>query len=600
MAEPQSPVNASLVFVPSLRIDRGMGHLKRCLSAAAHAGPGAGVYFASYPEFVSGRPVFDRSAVQKLADQAGVVLWDHWPLETIVATVVADLQALDPAGFRFLRDRSERLIGWDEGGPCRRRFPFLVDSLPHDTKPEPNVRMAGLLGLAVPPQPPQYQRTIQKVLAVFGGADPAGLTLRFLSMVRTLRAQGRWPYSTTVVRGPLSRFIVPPDTEVIEAPQDLPALLGRYDLTVTSWGLTALESLAAGTPVLLLNPTAYHERLTRAAGLPSFGVHRPRIDAFWSGIEDAQSAAQSAFRRLLQAPVDAGAYFSAFRGSNGRCPVCRTGGHRVFARTEHKSYHRCGRCGMEYLSVHQLPEKEYSDAYFFEDYQNQYGKTYLEDFSHIQELGRQRLAFLDQVCGPRPGRRILDAGCAYGPFLAAVAEAGHRPFGLDVAGAAVEHVRKVLGFPAVQASFLEFEWNQAFPGVALPDVLTLWYVIEHFSDLDSLLRKAHSLLPVGGLFAFSTPNGRGITRRFQPEKFWSESPDDHFSIWNPQNTGKILGRYGFEVVAYRITGHHPERYPGLKKPSGILFSLVSLFDRWFGWGDTFEVYARKRRTKEPS
>ena len=596
MAQPASPLIPALVFVPNLRAARGMGHLKRCLKAAASAGSAA-VYFAGDPELVGDRPVFEARLVEELARQSGVKLLREWPSGLRVPTVVADLQASSPSAFQFLRERSKRLVGWDEGGPFRDRFPFLVDSLPHDAQPAPNVRLPGLLGLRVVPGQ-AFQRPIRTVLAVFGGADPAGLTLRFLRFTDRLRAQGRWPYALTVVRGPLSRFIVPSGTQVLEAPRELSALLGGYDLVVTSWGLTALESLAAGTPVVLLNPTAYHEHLTRAAGLPSFGVRSPRASAFWDAIDEAPTAAARAFVTLLRPPQDAGAYFAGDHGSDGRCPVCHTGGHRVLARTEHKSYHRCSVCAMEYLSAHRLPAKEYSEAYFFEDYQKQYGKTYLDDFAHIQGLGRQRLAFLDGTFGAKPGRRILDAGCAYGPFLAAAAGAGHRPFGLDVAEAAVSHVRQVLGFPAVQASFLDFRWSEAFPGEPLPDVLTLWYVIEHFPDLDLVLRQANSLLPVGGVLAFSTPNARGITRRFQPEKFWRESPDDHFSLWSPQNSRSVLRRYGFEVSAFRITGHHPERYPGLKRASGWKYAIVSALDRWFGWGDTFEVYACK--TKEPS
>lgn len=598
MVEPTPPLTPSLLFVPSLRVDRGMGHLRRCLSAAAAAGPDAAVYFTYDPAFWTGKPVFDRATVQALADQAGARLWDRWEPGVRIPTVVADLQAAPVAAFESLRSRSVRLVGWDEGGPARARFPFLVDSLPHDAKPEPNVRLPGLLDLNVPAKAPKFDRPIRKALVVFGGADPAGLTLRFLSFLDGLKAQGRCPFSVTVVRGPLSRFILPDGVEVLEAPRQLASLLGDYDLTVTSWGITALESLAAGTPVLLLNPSAYHERLSRGAGLPSFGIRRPRAGAFFSGLEDAAEAARDAYGRLLQVPLDAGRYFRDFRGTEGRCPVCRTDGHPVFARTEHKSFHRCPACGLEYLSVHQLPEKEYSEAYFFDDYQKQYGKTYLQDFPHIQGLGRTRLDFLDQVEGIRPGRRILDAGCAYGPFLAAAAEAGHRPFGLDVAGAAVTHVRDSLGFPAVRASFLDFRWSESFPGEPKPDVLTQWYVIEHFPDLDQVLRQANALLDIGGMFAFSTPNGRGITRTFQPDKFWRESPDDHFSVWNPRIARPLLSRYGFEVRAFRITGRHPERFPGLKSTSGPMFELVALADRWFGWGDTFEVYARK--TKELS
>src|SRR6185369_16806070 len=120
----------------------------------------------------------------------------------------------------------------------------------------------------------------------------------------------------------------------------------------------------------------------------------------------------------------------------------------------------------------------------------------------IQELGRQRLAAIDKTFGQRR-RRVLDVGCAYGPFLAAAAEAGHQPFGVDVAEGAVAHV-KGLGFPAVRASFTEFAWQESFPGEVKPDVLTMWFVIEHFSQLDTVLRRANATLPPGGILAFST------------------------------------------------------------------------------------------------
>ncbi len=357
MAETQFPMMPSLVFVPNLRVDRGMGHLRRCLDAAAKAGNGAAVFWSDDPVFSSGRPVFERSAVQDLADKAGVLLWDFWPQETLVESVVADLQTSSLAVFRYLRPRSVRLIGWDAGGEARSWFPFLIDSLPHQTKPEPNVRLPGLLALPVPSAFPRFDRPIRRILAVFGGADPAGLTLRFLAMVNLLQRKGRWPFDLTVVRGPLSRIAVPPSVKSVDSPSHLGELLSQSDLTVTSWGLTALESLALGTPVLLLNPTNYHERLSRRAGLPTFGVKRPRLGAFWSGLSAAAPAAQSCADSLLRGSQDAGAYFARFHGSDGRCPVCRTGGHRVSPGQNTKSYHRCGVCGMEYLSFISFPQK---------------------------------------------------------------------------------------------------------------------------------------------------------------------------------------------------------------------------------------------------
>ena len=99
----------------------------------------------------------------------------------------------------------------------------------------------------------------------------------------------------------------------------------------------------------------------------------------------------------------------------------------------------------------------------------------------------------------------------------------------------------------------------------------------------------------GGVFAFSTPHGRGISRLFQSEKFWSQSPDDHFSVWNRSNAHKVLKKYGFQILGFRMTGHHPERFPGLKNHSGFLFRIITLLGRLLGWGDTFEVYAVKKQ-----
>ncbi len=549
------------------------------------------VYLATDAVFTDGTETLDPELVRTWAQRTGALVLETWPEGLVADLVVADLQTAGRRAFRFLALRARRLVGWDISGPSRRLIPFLVDSLPHETQPLPNVRIPGLLGLG--PSVQAFDRPLRSILAVFGGADPAGLTARFLLMVGRLQAQGRWPYRLTVVRGPLATFTVPPGIETLDAPDRLAERLGEHDLTVTSWGLTALESLWAGTPVLLLHPTAYHLRLARRAGLPSFGVRRPQTKSFLEGLAVAPPAARRAAPRLLGTPVDPAAYFAEDRGSEGKCPVCLTAGHPVFARTEHKSYHRCGTCGMEYLSVHRLPPKVYSEAYFFDEYQKQYGKTYLDDFSHIQAMGSQRISILEKSLGSSSPKRIFDVGCAYGPFLAAAAVEGHLPFGLDIAPEAVEYVRSTLGFPAVQASFLDLSWDASFPGVPAPDAVTLWYVIEHFPDLNAVLAKANALLPLGGVLAFSTPNGRGLSRRFRPERFWQESPDDHFSIWNPSNSRRVLRRFGFEVVSLRITGQHPERFPGLKKSRGIRYSVVAWLGRRLGWGDTFEVYARK-------
>ena len=54
-------------------------------------------------------------------------------------------------------------------------------------------------------------------------------------------------------------------------------LYGQYDLVITSFGLTPYEAEKAGNRVILVNPTAYHEKLARKAGFLSAGVGRKGI-----------------------------------------------------------------------------------------------------------------------------------------------------------------------------------------------------------------------------------------------------------------------------------------------------------------------------------
>jgi hypothetical protein len=57
----------------------------------------------------------------------------------------------------------------------------------------------------------------------------------------------------------------------------------------------------------------------------------------------------------------------------------------------------------------------------------------------------------------------------------------------------------------------------------------------------------------------------------------------------------MLSRYGFRLARIRVTGHHPERFPGLAGRlgrSGRLGRVVVLAaSRLARLGDTFEAYA---------
>ena len=46
----------------------------------------------------------------------------------------------------------------------------------------------------------------------------------------------------------------------------------------------------------------------------------------------------------------------------------------------------------------------------------------------------------------------------------------------------------------------------------------MWYVIEHFQDLKSVLTKVNELLKKDGIFAFSTPSAEGVSAKSYKQK----------------------------------------------------------------------------------
>ena len=333
------------------------------------------------------------------------------------------------------------------------------------------------------------------------------------------------------------------------------------------------------------------------------------------------------------------------------CPVCNSSNNldKVIFRKETRTVKKCSKCHTIYLNIEKTPISDYSESYFFEDYKNQYGKTYLEDFESIKNQGLRRAkimwklathtvpafsgenaqencvqapskgscfsaqksslencvqapsketCFLTQENSSKEKRNLspqtvpalLDIGCAYGPFLAAAKETGFASFGTDISKSATDYVSEKLGFSAFHGDFTTTDFQKQF------DAVSMWYVIEHFENLDTVLNKVNSLLKNKGIFAFSTPSASGVSGRFKTNNFLQNSPVDHYSIWSFKSAKKVLKKYGFKILKIQSTGHHPERFfkkSISKEKNPFLWNLILQISRIFKLGDTFEVYCKK-------
>ncbi len=607
----------SVLVVPATARGRGSGHLKRSLSLVRSL-RGLGKDAFLFLESADADAVPREELAERFSIEAEI-LFSGDPASRPWTFILLDRFRTDPAEFGYWSAIAP-VVGVDEGGRRRTCFDYLIDLLPSlPSTPRPNMTAPGFLEAPARRRAsfdaPRFSQSAPlRVLATFGGEDSAGMSL---PAARSLASDPR--VSVDLLRGALAARVEPmPGVAVLDPLPDLKERLADYDLVVTQYGLTAFEAARARVPVLLVSPTRYHEKLARAAGFVSAGVGPRAASRVRRHLDDlsvlaARTAAAIPSDSFSGDPsADVAAYAQFVSGLNfpstGRCPLCGArdaSSSRVLGRFADRTYRRCASCGMAHLIRIDDPPIVYARDYFFEDYKKQYGKTYLEDFPSLERSGRARakriaslLAPRGRGAGPATPPRILDIGCAYGPFLAAARSEGFASFGLDPAEDAVRFVRDELKIPAVPGLFPDTDPRAAF-GIDEFDAIGMWYVIEHFPDLGEVLDASSRLLRRGGVLAFSTPSFGGVSGRVRPADFLEKSPADHFTIWEPGRTAALLRRFGFRLAKIVVTGHHPERFPLLSevRTDGILYTKAIIASRLLGLGDTFEAYAVKETSR---
>lgn len=575
----------NMLFAPKAGRGHGIGHLSRCLNLAGQV-QGSALYLPkhTYPSV--------KDFLKKKAPETEI-------LTVLPPEIRFDYIFLDGRGSSYddleFFSKYGTVVGIDEDGPHRCLFPFLIDILPGPRH--------GCIGNITDPRYSLPSGTTgsnhdrKPLLITFGGEDPHNLTAQVYNQI--IKTNTLPPECISVVQGPLSRSVeVEEGTELIISPPSLADMFKNFETVITSYGLSAYEAACSGCGVILYNPTPYHEKLGRRSGFITTGKPQGGLNKLNNLLNNSgqiRARTLSVLKRFT-APdsVSWPVFIKSLNTSNKNncCPACGEKWNISVYRDADKTYFQCSQCRLIYLLFFKQSTISYSDAYFFESYRKQYGKTYLEDFETIKQRSVNRLRIISGLLDTsEETKQLLDIGCAYGPFLSAAYESGFLPYGLDISSSAVSYVRNNLGFPAVQTDFFSFQAEETdFPDRF--NAVTMWFVLEHFKLQEFALRKVKSLLKPGGVFAFSTPNGRGVSGRFSKRSFFKDSPEDHHIIADPHSAKHMLYSLGFKKVDIVITGHHPERFPVIGK-NRLGRTAAAAGSRLFRLGDTFEVYARK-------
>jgi 2-polyprenyl-3-methyl-5-hydroxy-6-metoxy-1,4-benzoquinol methylase len=239
-----------------------------------------------------------------------------------------------------------------------------------------------------------------------------------------------------------------------------------------------------------------------------------------------------------------------------RCPACLGSGRplRLVVRRQCRLV-RCRQCRTEFFRPDprlfprtvNAPISEYWEAYKFDIYTNQavqhdYEKRYRATMSEAERLAG-------------PIRSVLDVGCGIGNFVAFAEAQGITAYGIDVDGGAVAAAR-ARGLQVSQSDDLD----QLVADRSV-DAVTLWDVIEHLYDPESVVRQVLRKLKPRGTLLLETPDAAfparhvalsaysasggmlNLTRRLY---YW-----EHKIYFTEAGLRRILGRAGCEIVSVK-------------------------------------------------
>lgn len=252
----------------------------------------------------------------------------------------------------------------------------------------------------------------------------------------------------------------------------------------------------------------------------------------------------------------------------------------------HGPIYKCTNCGLLYI-VDNTPVKSILNRY-----QEAVDPVYIsQEPARIKTFARN----LTKLNNLKPKRgKLLDIGAYTGLFLSLAQKSGWRISGVEPSRWAVDQAQKMYGIK-IRNGLLS---PRLFRTESI-DVVTMWDVIEHFTDPKSAVKIAQNYLKPDGVLAITTIDVDSLAAKILKHR-WPWLMRMHRVYFSQNTLKKLLENNGFRVVS--ITPHI--RYTSLgylasRFNTNLIGKLLTAsgLDRVvipFYIGDLFDLYAVKK------
>jgi 2-polyprenyl-3-methyl-5-hydroxy-6-metoxy-1,4-benzoquinol methylase len=199
-----------------------------------------------------------------------------------------------------------------------------------------------------------------------------------------------------------------------------------------------------------------------------------------------------------------------------------------------------------------------------------------------------------------PGKTLLDVGAASGIFLHLAQQEGFHIEGIEPSTPLAKEAKEKYGLELFNGAIEQFQPKRKYA------VITLLDIIEHLVEPQPFMTAVDNLLEENGLIVIVTPDVNSLAARLMGKRWWHYRIA-HINFFNLPALKYLLETHGYDILMkkkyvwnftlfYLLTRLFPSlKHPNKQdKPLQKLLKKVHLklplFDSW-------EIYARKRRTK---
>lgn len=143
------------------------------------------------------------------------------------------------------------------------------------------------------------------------------------------------------------------------------------------------------------------------------------------------------------------------------------------------------------------------------------------------------IAFADDYV-KRNKTRLLDYGCGIGDFLFFAQNKGCNVFGCDLSDDALSLASKKIGKEIVKPSVLSSVSDSNF------DVITMWHVLEHIDDLQSIVSLFYRLLSENGRLVVAVPNYQSFDAQYYKDKWAAYDVPRHLNHFHKESLENVF------------------------------------------------------------